>query len=206
MTPSRFLGLFALTLILTPLLPGTTQAQEAQTFHACYVPQVGAMYLINLPGLPEECLSENHVAISWTEGEELADGAVTTEKLAEGAVTTAVLADGAVTGPKLAFDCAPGQLVKFDGGGWTCAEDAVGATGFVRVASNLTPIFAGEVRTFSVSCSDDRPPVGGGGWVDGIGGVVLLRSYPTVTGWEVMYQNTTGVNRSGYAWVVCAVL
>jgi len=102
MSRFRLLGLSALALILALPAPRGVQAQEAQTFHACYVPQVGAMYLINLPGLPEECLSENHVAVSWTEGEDLADGAVTTDKLADGAVTAGKLADGAVGSAKLA--------------------------------------------------------------------------------------------------------
>ena len=107
----RLLVLSALALVLALSAPRGVQAQEAQTFDACYVPEVGALYLINLPGLPEECLSENHVAVSWTEGEELADGAVTTEKLADGAVTAGkleaaavtsdALADGAVTPEKL---------------------------------------------------------------------------------------------------------
>ena len=107
---SRLL-LSALTasLVATPV-----QAQTAQTFHACYVPEVGAMYLIQLPGLPSQCLSSAHEEISWTEGGDgaLADGSVTTAKLADGAVTAAKLgsdvslggelADGSVTTVKLA--------------------------------------------------------------------------------------------------------
>ena len=102
MTRFRFLGFSALALILALSAPWTVQAQEAQTFQACYVPDVGALYLINLPGLPEACLSENHEPVSWTEGEDLADGAVSTAKLADGAVTAEKLVDGAVTPEKLA--------------------------------------------------------------------------------------------------------
>lgn len=76
-------------------------AQNA-TFTACYVPQVGAMYLIKRTGLPNACLSTAHVEISWTEGGPLADGSVTTAKLS----------DGAVTMNKLAFD--PATQVELD--------------------------------------------------------------------------------------------
>ncbi|UCG89515.1 MAG: hypothetical protein JSW71_07065 [Gemmatimonadota bacterium] len=79
------------------------QAQGPQTFFVCYVPDVGAMYLIQLPGLPTECLSVSHVEISWTEGgTEVADGSITTLKLADGAVTTPKLANAAVGTPELA--------------------------------------------------------------------------------------------------------
>lgn len=58
--------LFAAFLLWT-MAPGPVSAQE-QSFYACYVPEVGAMYLIGLSGLPTECLSSEHVEISWTEG------------------------------------------------------------------------------------------------------------------------------------------
>jgi hypothetical protein len=62
----------------TMLLPQVTlaqqeaaanEAQEPVVFHACYVTEVGAIYLIGLPGLPVSCLSASHQEISWTEGE-----------------------------------------------------------------------------------------------------------------------------------------
>ena len=59
-------GVVGLALMGALLVPQTTEAQ--QTFQACYVPDVGAMYLINLPSLPTACLSPSHVAISWSEG------------------------------------------------------------------------------------------------------------------------------------------
>lgn len=90
------LGMLAAGLVAVPV-----QAQTTQTFYACYVPEVGAMYMIRLSGLPNECLSTNHQEISWTEGTTVADGSITTAKLADGAVTTAKIADGAVTAAKL---------------------------------------------------------------------------------------------------------
>lgn len=112
----RYIGNVALTLGLTfatssvltsaAVAQGTQDEPEAaanalaQTFFACYVEDVGAMYLIKLPGLPTACLSANHKVVSWTEGAgvTVADGSITTNKLADGAVTAAKLAPGAVPG------------------------------------------------------------------------------------------------------------
>ncbi|HET7038509.1 MAG TPA: tail fiber domain-containing protein [Gemmatimonadales bacterium] len=96
-------------------------AAQSAPFEACYVPSVGAVYLIKRTGLPSACLASTHVAVSWTAGGEPADGSITTAKLADGAVTAAklgsdvgstllgagsvtteTLSDGAVTGIKLA--------------------------------------------------------------------------------------------------------
>lgn len=77
-------------------------AQASQTFHACYVPSVGAIYLIKLTGLPDGCLASSHVAFSWSESGSLTDGSVTAVKLADGAVITVKIADGAVTSAKIA--------------------------------------------------------------------------------------------------------
>lgn len=48
---------------------GAAEAQtaEPQTFQACRVPDVGAIYMVGEPGTPEQCLSPDHVAFSWTE-------------------------------------------------------------------------------------------------------------------------------------------
>src|SRR5204863_2444466 len=79
---------------LGALLTWPAAAQTPTTFHACYVPSVGAMYMIKLTGLPPGCLAAAHVEVSWTEGGTSADGSITTAKLADGAVTTVKLADG----------------------------------------------------------------------------------------------------------------
>ena len=71
---------------------GATRLEaQATTYEACYVPSVGAIYLINLPGLPAACLAQSHVAFSWTEGGTVADGSVTLAKLAFDPATQAEL-------------------------------------------------------------------------------------------------------------------
>ncbi len=80
------------------------------TFHACYVPSVGAVYMIKLTGLPASCLAAAHVEISWTEGGAPADGSITTAKLADNSVTSPKIVDGAVT----SADIANGTIAAVD--------------------------------------------------------------------------------------------
>ena len=75
----------ATTLALLAMLQAAPAASQATTFFACYIPSVGAIYLIKLAGLPQACLSTSHQQISWTEGGPPPDGSVTTAKLADGA-------------------------------------------------------------------------------------------------------------------------
>lgn len=93
------------SLIAGLMSPVVLSAQTPRTFTACYVPGVGAMYMVGEPGLPSGCLSQNHEQISWTEGQDgtvtLEDGAVNTAMLADGAVTALKLADAAVTTDKI---------------------------------------------------------------------------------------------------------
>jgi hypothetical protein len=49
-------------------LPLGLGAQNPTTITACFVPIVGAIYLIKVPGLPSACLGPTHVEISWTDG------------------------------------------------------------------------------------------------------------------------------------------
>lgn len=62
---------------LAALLAGPGRAQTV-TFNACYVPAVGAMYLITLTGLPAACLAASHVQVTWTERALAGTGAATT--------------------------------------------------------------------------------------------------------------------------------
>lgn len=130
MTTARTLIRWTPAVMAAVLTPPLLAQEGPQTFHACYVPQVGAMYLIQLDGLPETCLSENHVEISWTEGEDgIADGAVTTEKLADGAVTEVKMADGSVTAAALADGSVTTDAL---------ADAAVSAS---KIASDLEALF-----------------------------------------------------------------
>jgi len=84
-------------LTLLGVAAGRAQAQTPATYDACYVPSVGAMYLIKLTGLPGQCLATDHVPVSFSSGAAVADGAITTAKLADGAVTSSKLAADAVS-------------------------------------------------------------------------------------------------------------
>ena len=55
------LGFVAVTLLSTP---SVAQAQEV-VLTACYVPEVGVVYMIKAEGLPEACTEETHVEFSW---------------------------------------------------------------------------------------------------------------------------------------------
>src|SRR5437773_289848 len=90
----------AAALALGALLTSPATAQT--TYHACYVPSVGALYMIKVTGLPATCLATGHVEIAWADGSVPADGSITTHKLADGAATTPKLGDAAVTVAKLA--------------------------------------------------------------------------------------------------------
>jgi len=115
------------------------QAQE-QTFYACYVPEVGAIYLIRLEGLPEECLSVEHVEISWTEGGSatIPDNSITTAKLVDFAVTTAKLAGNAVTNAKLADNAVDGAIV---------ADNSLTAADLAANSVGASEIINGSVTT-----------------------------------------------------------
>lgn len=68
---------------------------SAQAVNACYVPNVGAIYLVGLTGLPTACLSASHVAIALG-GASLPDGSVTSIKIADAAITRPKLGPQAV--------------------------------------------------------------------------------------------------------------
>jgi hypothetical protein len=52
--------------LLVVALVAPAAAQTPTTYQACYVPSVGALYLIGLLGTPTACLSASHVLISWS--------------------------------------------------------------------------------------------------------------------------------------------
>src|SRR5512143_914677 len=67
--------------------PGATLSAQGTTFNACYVHNAGAIYLIRIAGLPQNCLSTAHVEITWTDGSSnVPDGSIVPVKLADGSV------------------------------------------------------------------------------------------------------------------------
>src|SRR5688572_14289788 len=93
-------SLFLVALLL-PVLSLPAHAQ-AETFNGCFVPTIGAFYLIKRTGLPSACVAAGHIEVTWTGSGAPADGSITAVKLADGAVVTIKIADGAVSGAKLA--------------------------------------------------------------------------------------------------------
>jgi hypothetical protein len=129
-------------------ITGTLQAQ--QTFEGCYVPAVGAIYLVNRLGLPDACLSETHMPVSWTDGGGLADSSVTGLQLATDAVATAHLQDGSVTSAKLGDDV--GSTILGDGA-VTMAKIADGAVSQAKL--NFDPATQGELDQHETSDAHD---------------------------------------------------
>jgi hypothetical protein len=121
--------------LLFAAVPATASAQAA--YSACYVPAVGALYLIKLAGLSGACLAAGHTEISWSAtGGTLADGSVTTAKLGDGAVTAIKLAAGAVDASKIADNSV------------TAADLAAGSVGSDELASNA--VVANKIATGAV--------------------------------------------------------
>jgi len=190
-------------------VPGRAQAQ--QTFNACYVPSVGAIYLIKLAGLPSACLAVSHVAVSWTEGGAPPDGSVTTAKLANGAVTAPKLAAGAVnTGHIL-----DGTIVTADlaDGAVTTTKLAAGTTAAVGGYQVIHFAFTqpnGGAGSPVFSCPVGKRPLGGG--VSRAPNAVLYGDYPVVppdfpsfNGWAYIFGPTTnGLAATSDCYVVCA--
>ena len=137
----------ATALALVAALHVEPATAQGTTYYACYVPAVGAMYMIKLTGLPQACLSASHQQISWTEGV-VADGSITTAKLADGAVTSAKLAAGSVGSAQLATG-AVGTTQLADGGVATAdlASSAVTGPKLATGAVGTTQLADGGVAT-----------------------------------------------------------
>lgn len=127
---------------------GLSAQEDAQTFRACYVPRVGAIYLLGLPGLPTGCLSSEHQEIAWTEGTPVAPGSVGTDLLADGSVTAPKLADGAV-GPAALADAGVTAEKLADGsvGGTALATGAVTSASIAEASVVSEALADGAVTT-----------------------------------------------------------
>jgi hypothetical protein len=131
-------------------------AQVPATFNACYVPQVGAMYLINLPGLPAACLSSNHTPISWTDG--IPDGAVTIDKLADNSVGSPQLVNGSVTTGKLAAT-AEARVRDYQVVHSTFNQSGGAGSPVVACPSGTRPIGGGALKASNAVLHGDHPVV-----------------------------------------------
>jgi hypothetical protein len=149
-------------------LAAASPAAAQQTFYACYVPDVGAVYLIKIPGLPDACLSGSHVEVSWTEGGEIADGSVTTAKLADGSVTTAKIAANAVTSAAVAANTLTAADLAASSVG--SSEIASGAVTSAKLDNTLS--ISGQFSSGSVSTPE----------------VVDLRDLKTITDLEIVLE------------------
>jgi hypothetical protein len=215
---------FAAVLALTaPLSPLTAQT----TFEACRVPDVGAIYMINVAGAPAACLAPSHVAFSWTEGGIPGAGSITSNEIADGTIVEADIAIDGVTGASIAPD-AVGSTEILDGsvGSVDLASNAVGTSEILDGAVTLAKLNGGVNLGFTtitrrqttpgvnlpaalstfvpVACLAGETVTGGGGVNQNATGVYLKQSYPSGTGWQVTYQNTTGSAATGYAYAMCA--
>lgn len=142
------LGMLAVVAIGGSSLPAELSAQT--TFTACRIPDVGAIYMIGLTGLPTECLDPSHVEFSWTEGAAVADGGITTPKLADGAVTAAKLGAGAVTQPALAAGAVDSLSIA---NGSILGEDVrAGTIGSLQIANSS--ITGADVEDASLTAAD----------------------------------------------------
>lgn len=129
------------------LLAIAAASGHAQAVNACYVPIVGALYLIGQPGLPAACLAAGHTQVALG-GVALPDASVTTAKLQDAAVTSAKLAPGAVTSAEIAANAITGaHIVSGAVGSTDIAADAVGASQIAAAAVGSTELANGAVTT-----------------------------------------------------------
>lgn len=116
-----------------------------QAINACYVPAVGALYLVGLTGLSTTCVAPGHVAIN------LSSGSTT---LGEGVVATANLADGAVTTAKIAAGTSVDRLGGIAASGFAVAShnhDGV----YASLNHNHNSVYAGISHTHGTSGLQD---------------------------------------------------
>jgi hypothetical protein len=123
---------------------------QATTYRACFVPQVGAMYLLDLPGLPTACLSVEHQEITWSDGAAPLAGSVDTDALADDAVTGAKIANGSVGILDIGTN-AVGRL-EIETDGVASAEIAANAVGASEIAAGA--VGASEIATGAVGASE----------------------------------------------------
>ena len=136
-------ALVVLALICGAVAPQVAEGQTATVHAACYVPDVGVIYMIDKEGLPAECVAEDHIEIAWSESGGGGGGGGGT--IADGAVTTAKLADEAVTGGKVASNAITSAHIL--DGSITAADLSGGSVPIPNGAITTDKLFNGAVTT-----------------------------------------------------------
>lgn len=171
-------------LLLAALLPLAAARASAQTYDACYVPSVGAIYLIKQAGLPTACLAQAHVPFAWISSGPLADGAVTTAKLADGAVTEA----------KLGFD--PATQAELDA--------AMGRISGYQIVTANALVSPGQRNGLLATCPAGKAAIGGGYFAQLL---QIEQSSPNISpagsSWAVTAFNASTLERDFFAYAVC---
>jgi hypothetical protein len=174
---------------LTPLLlaglllaPGLASAQTPRTFTACYVPDVGAVYMIGETGLPSACFSDNHVQFSWVDGAGIAETQAQLDDLISTLSTAGSLND---SGNPVAWT----RLKDVPAGFADGTDDGFSRTTTVSVAAELPDYSSVSIRA---TCPAGAVVVGGGGSTDRGSQATLVASYPSSeTEWRVQFRNET---------------
>lgn len=64
---SRWASMLLLPIILVSVGTTPSAALAQVTFHACYVPEIGAIYTIKTSPTTPSCLEVDHVEIQWND-------------------------------------------------------------------------------------------------------------------------------------------
>lgn len=148
--------------------PAILEAQ-GQTFSACYVPDVGVVYLIKGTGLPPACSSPTHVEFSWTEGAgtitEVFAGSGLTGGGNTGSVTLDI--DPTIVQNRVTANCMTGESIRVinQDGTVVCEPDDVGTGGGgineVVAGSGLTGGGTTSTVTLDIDATVVQSRVGG---------------------------------------------
>lgn len=176
------------------LAPGLASAQTPRTFTACYVPDVGAVYMIGEAGLPSACHSDNHVQFSWEDGSEIAATQAELDDLISSLATAGTLNE---SGNPVAWT----RLKDVPAGFADGTDDGFTGTTTVSVSADM-PDYSGVV--IRATCPTGAVVVGGGGSTDRGSEATLVASYPSSeTEWRVQFRNET-TRGVATAYAVCA--
>ncbi len=185
-------------LVRIGLLAGIALPARAQAVHpACYVPAVGAVYLILKPGLPTAWWDGDITGV--TAGSGLSGGGTT------GAVTLSV--NTATIQARLSGACAVGSAIRDISSTGTVTCQSTGVPGYEIVS--LTQSHAAPFA-FTVSSPAGTRVLGGGhDWTSGQTDVWFWQSAATSTGTGWQLRGT--VNRGGAAssitaFAICAAV